>query len=552
MLNPKYTRKRSKSRSKQKVYRRQDESAEEAKAHYPRISSPTSNFRISTKGDLEKRESIEVCSQHGANIVAFEEKTGETLCEACVYQGTVEKPVFMATVVKGIERAFHREHEEFHKLYKEFQDIDQNQVRDRIQQSISEFFGLFRSKIDELEEKTVSSIYKSKNLNKLIETLDYVHGYLEDEKTEEKYANEKHKLETKIKTQRFTYICKRKAEFDAVINALKKDNVDMASNIYKARSMIDAIFSVNTDEGRIDNVLNKLASDSMLIDEKKPDFGSLTRVYTQDNIQEIPTQTELSKDELIALRVKASERSNDEKPDYLSDQMNAFYHIKDNELMVKEFDGDTVAESAVMPLKLFLQKVITVPFEAENKVFLFGGSKDMAGKETVSNCYEVNLGSKTLAPIQKMNNPKLSMAAGISPDCKHVIIAGGSLGDNRPTNSCELFDINSKKWKDLTPLNCPRMSASVLICTGSNAYCFGGIESDPEDPSKFVTLKSIEWLDYSNLHNEWETLKINIPYKASSIGAICMGKNEFLVFGGWNRKLIDKSAYVWMNPENGY
>lgn len=135
-------------------YVSQESRGEETKSNYPRTSSPASNFHISTKGELERRDSIEVCPKHGGNIFAFEEKTGETLCEACVYGMKVERPVFTATVARGIESAFFREYTEFQKLVKEFLEIDQDLVRDRIQDSIIKFFNLFRSKVDELERKT--------------------------------------------------------------------------------------------------------------------------------------------------------------------------------------------------------------------------------------------------------------------------------------------------------------------------------------------------------------------------------------------------------------
>ena len=31
-----------------------------------------------------------------------------------------------------------------------------------------------------------------------------------------------------------------------------------------------------------------------------------------------------------------------------------------------------------------------------------------------------------------------------------------------------------------------------------------------------------------------------------------MGDNEFIIFGGWNRKTNSKSAFVWLSSENGY
>lgn len=38
-----------------------------------------------------------------------------------------------------------------------------------------------------------------------------------------------------------------------------------------------------------------------------------------------------------------------------------------------------------MDLKLFLQKVITVPLSRGSRVFLFGGAKDSSGAEAINN-----------------------------------------------------------------------------------------------------------------------------------------------------------------------
>lgn len=546
---PKSQRQRSNSKT-QRGYSRNIDSREEAKAHYPRISSPTSSFHLATKGELEKRESIEVCSKHGGNIVAFEEATGETLCETCVYKGNVEKPVFTATVAKGIKKAFFREYDEFQRLVKEFFEIDQKLVRDRIQTSIIKFFNLFRHKIDELERKTVDSIHRSKNLDKLINSLESVQSYLEDEKVEEKYDTERNRIDNKIDAQRFTYVCQRKAEFDKVIDNLKKDNREMAENIYNARSMIDSIFEVTENEARIEIVLSKLAADCMKIDEKRPDFGTIA--FDQNQTQLLPEHDELIADRVKARHSNSKEREQEDPHDYLSSQMNSFYLTKDNSLWVKEIDGDTITETVVMPLKLYLQKVATVPTDTENRVFLFGGAHDMEGKVTVDSVYEADLDNKKLIPCPKMSSAKLSMACGISPDCKHIVLAGGSEGSNTPTNTCEIFDVEKKGWKKLPTLNCPRMSPSLIVCPEQNVYCFGGIESDPVDPSKFVPLKSIEWINYDKRDAEWEVLKIKVPYKGSSMGGIAFGPREFIIFGGWNRKPTDKSAYIWFHDDQGF
>jgi len=57
--------------------------------------------------------------------------------------------------------------------------INQTEVRNRIQESVTMFFDSIRAKCDELEEKTVAKIENSKNLNELVEVLEDTHSYME-------------------------------------------------------------------------------------------------------------------------------------------------------------------------------------------------------------------------------------------------------------------------------------------------------------------------------------------------------------------------------------
>ena len=121
-------------------------------------------------------------------------------------------------------------------------------------------------------------------------------------------------------------------------------------------------------------------------------------------------------------------------------------------------------------------------------------------------------------------------AATLSPDTKNIFIAGGSKGENMATNEWEVFDTIKKKWSKLPNLNQPRFSASLIVWENTDVYCFGGVDNDPKDPVKFITLKSIETLNLTEEGKEWETLKITLPYKTSSPGAISFGHRAFVVF----------------------
>ena len=83
-------------------------------------------------------------------------------------------------------------------------------------------------------------------------------------------------------------------------------------------------------------------------------------------------------------------------------------------------------------------------------------------------------------------------------------------------------------------------------------FWFGGFESDPEDPAKSTCLKSIERLRYGKPKEEWETLKINLNFKGSGIGAFILNSRSFMIFGGWNLKKIRSSSYIYWNEEDEF
>lgn len=100
-------------------------------------------------------------------------------------------------------------------------------------------------------------------------------------------------------------------------------------------------------------------------------------------------------------------------------------------------------------------------------------------------------------------------------------------------------------------LNQPRFSASLIVCENKDIYCFGGVDNDPKDPTKFTTLRSIETLNIEEESKGWDVLKLQLPYKTSSPGAISLGFRAFVVFGGWNKDPLKQSIIIRSTNEAG-
>lgn len=186
---------------------------EDGKTEDQRRSSPK-GFKIRSKEEQKRRESIEICRKHNMNIIAIENGSGKTMCENCVYDESSQSGnyIFTASVAKGIEKCLKAEVKEFKHLINEFRSFEN--VKDGIETKISEFFELLRRKITVIEKKTVEKVQKSENLAKLVDSLNQVNCLLEKDSLEEKYDDELEEVELKIKNNRYTYICQNKKIYD--------------------------------------------------------------------------------------------------------------------------------------------------------------------------------------------------------------------------------------------------------------------------------------------------------------------------------------------------
>lgn len=512
------------------------------------LKSTSSPLRFATKQEMEMRENDEVCSKHGNPIVAFEEQSGETLCEKCVYTGKVDRPVFTAVVAKQIKNRFDAEYSTFEKLCDELMSINQSEVKSRIQTSVTDFFDALRAKCDDLEEKTVAKIENSKNLNELYDVLKQTHDHMEENCVAERYDQERTRLDIKVSEVRYTYVCQRKQHYDETINAIESDNKMLAEAVENARKMIVSIFDCNKDIVKIQNTLNDLVSGLMTIDEKHPDFEDLRG---SERRHPRPSQKMEEEKEEVKQEIAFS-TSEHKEGNWKSEEMKEIYFNKENALCKKEFVGDKFEETEIMALKVHLQKVLTVPTARGSRVFLFGGSKDSEGKQALHKCFEVNTKKKSMSAVDNLATPKLSFAAAISPDTQKIYIAGGSTGENKSTNECEVFTVSKKKWSQMPALNQPRFSGSLVVCENTDLYCFGGVDNDPKDPTKFATLRSIETLNLTTKDAEWQTLSLTLPFKTSSPGAISLGYRAFVVFGGWNKKTLNSAVIVREAEESEY
>lgn len=112
---------------------------------------------------------------------------------------------------------------------------------------------------------------------------------------------------------------------------------------------------------------------------------------------------------------------------------------------------------------------------------------------------------------------------------KYILVTGGE--GKFEGYTCEIYNIESEKWKGLAELNEGRLNhASCSI--GSTAYVFCGFGYETDD-----LVYSIESLDTRNRLNRWQMINYSDSTGGEFGPRICLGvaalnKNEIIICGG--------------------
>ena len=430
---------------------------------------------------------------------------------------------------KNIKNQFIQEYDSLKQNLETCKKIEKEEVRDRIQVVIAGYFNFFRTKIDELESKTIKKVEESTNLDQILKTNKEFIDELETDKLDENYYQE---------------AIKNEDIHEKDIESIRKHNSLLVTHINQINRKVKLILDICFDESMIVNTLNNLASQTMLIDQVEPDFS--------DNDESSKLMEKAREDIYLARLVRYSVNSSNLNKQLSTEQKNVYYYPIEDKLYWREIKDGVATSAKIMPLQLYFQNVVTMPTKEGNDVYLLGGTKESQPIEAIANCYKIDLNSKALIPIEQLPYPKYNFAAWISEDYNIIFVAGGSSGSYIAVNTCQMYVVDEKRWIGLKTLNTSRFSASIVSCPNRNLYIFSGVGNYPSYTTKNKILNSIERLDYSNLDNEWVTLSIGVPYLTTKPGVIYINKNKFLVFGGWMDTFKDDVAIIWKPPKNGW
>jgi hypothetical protein len=79
--------------------------------------------------------------------VAFDEVSGRTVCNVCVYEGNYEKLRFTAAITKKLKKMFDDKFDEYTKSVHQMQDISSDAITKNLKCNVHSFFKTLRDSI---------------------------------------------------------------------------------------------------------------------------------------------------------------------------------------------------------------------------------------------------------------------------------------------------------------------------------------------------------------------------------------------------------------------
>lgn len=161
-----------------------------------------------------------------------------------------------------------------------------------------------------------------------------------------------------------------------------------------------------------------------------------------------------------------------------------------------------------------------------DQMFICGGVNFQMNNIT-SQAYLYTISNNSYEKLESMIHYRFNFAISVFDD-KVYVTGGRKYGANDVAiiNFCEYYDLKTKKWNIMPPMNVKRCSHQSLIYN-NKLYVVGGLSEDHR-------VRQFEEYDFKE--NKWTLTKMNFMKSVCSFEIYPSGFDEFLVFGGLHDK----------------
>ena len=177
----------------------------------------------------------ELCPIHHVEYVAYDQESGQTLCNGCIYDKKYDHLVFNAVVAKKLQAVYDEKFAQYKKSLQRMQGVSSDLIASQLQGSMQSFFGNLKAHIQSIHQDVLSRLRNSKNLRELEDILKSAESYFNDSQTQS-FKMEKDRFEQTISQGKYAMVAINKCHYDRVISKLDNE----ASRLEKVASETEA------------------------------------------------------------------------------------------------------------------------------------------------------------------------------------------------------------------------------------------------------------------------------------------------------------------------
>ena len=250
--------------------------------------------------------------------------------------------------------------------------------------------------------------------------------------------------------------------------------------------------------------------------------------------------------------VKSKYKSNIKSVSLLSNYSERYMELKEkvkpipNTNYIQLFDPKTTRITKIkVPLKKEEHGYSTFPdgcrhLLIESDLYITGGTDNCGYPINIVLTYNIDLGE--LTRITNLNDNHSYHSIEYLENFDSIIVVGGE-----NSSSCEIMDIDSKKWTNLPSLNYPRANSNIYYNNvTSDLFVLFGMEGEMTEKTKNTDV--IEVLELNDIIGGWMMVdyykSVGLDLKNNYCITLPFTRDKLLVYGGSSSRSIEKRLFA--------
>ena len=215
--------------------------------------------------DFQINSIDEFCPVHNIEYVAFDQETGETLCNCCIFDKPYKSLVFNATLAKKLKDLYDEKFTEYKNSLEKLKDLTGDMFAKQFHESMNTFFNSLKEHLAKTKSIVLDKVRQSKNLKDIESILQSVESSFDQNKAIQ-YRQEKSRFDTQISQGRFAQIWAAKSYYDQIIRWLDYDSDRLEKAWKESDTKLDKILKIKKDNKLVVRKMNEIVDNCMEID----------------------------------------------------------------------------------------------------------------------------------------------------------------------------------------------------------------------------------------------------------------------------------------------